>query len=280
MLPFLGEKHPSSDQSVGVLPFLGEIGRIKKIASVLFFSVICYNQAMPKIFVITPTYNESQNLPTLVERIFALKISGLELIVVDDNSPDGTGIVADELAKKYTIRVLRRAKKQGLGTAYAAAFKEVLRIAPEDARIVQMDADLSHDPTVITALLEVSKEYDLVLGSRYIQGGRIEEWGLLRRLISRFGNVYARFVLFLPYHDLTGGFKCFKLKVLQSMDIDSLSSVGYNFQIETTYLTHKNGYRICEIPIVFTERKTGSSKFNLFIILESFLRVLLLRFRR
>lgn len=234
---------------------------------------------MSKTFVVIPTYNESENLPLLVERIFALSIPELELMVVDDTSPDGTGNVADELAKKYPIKVLHREGKQGLGTAYIAGFAEVLSRAPVNSRIIQMDADLSHDPKVIPALLLASETHDLVLGSRYVAGGRIERWGISRRLISKFGNLYARVVLGLPYHDLTGGFKCFRKNALEEIDFGSLSSVGYNFQIETTYRAHKNGFRICEIPITFTERKTGSSKFNWAIISESFWKVLLLRLR-
>ena len=234
---------------------------------------------MSKTFVVIPTYNERENLPLLVEGLFALGLPEFELVVVDDNSPDGTGRVADELAKKYPITVLHREGKQGLGTAYVAGFKEVLSRAPTDSHIIQMDADLSHDPNVIPTLLHASEKCDLVLGSRYIAGGKIERWGTSRRLISKFGNIYARLVLSLPYHDLTGGFKCFRTKTLEAIEFSSLSSVGYNFQIETTYLTHKKGFLICEVPITFTERKTGSSKFNWAIISESFWKVLLLRFR-
>ncbi len=235
---------------------------------------------MAKVFVVIPTYNESKNLPILVDRIFTLRIPELECVVVDDNSPDGTGDVADELAQRYPLRVLHRNGKQGLGTAYIHAFKEVLANAPLDSLVIQMDADLSHEALAIPQLLSAALRYDVVLGSRYIEGGGIKEWNFLRRLISRFGNVYARIVLGLPYHDLTGGFKCFRKEALAGLDLDSFSSLGYNFQIETTYRCHKRGYRIGEIPIVFTERTTGSSKFNLSIIVESFLRVVLIRFRR
>ncbi len=234
---------------------------------------------MSKTFIVIPTYNERENLPILLERIFALQIPELELMVVDDNSPDGTGKIADELAKKYPLRVLHREGKQGLGTAYVAGFKEVLSKAPAGSRIIQMDADLSHDPLVIPALLTASKASDLVLGSRYVPGGKIEQWGFSRRLISKFGNLYARIILGLSYHDLTGGFKCFRKEALEAIDFLALSSVGYNFQIETTYLAHKAGFRICEIPITFTERKIGLSKFNWNIIFESFWKVFLLRLR-
>lgn len=232
------------------------------------------------VYVVTPTYNEKENLPILAEKIFALKIPDLSLLVVDDNSPDGTGKIAEDLAKKHPVKVIHRQGKQGLGTAYAAAFKEILKLtSSQDVNIVQMDADLSHDPAAIPELLEKIKDCDIVLGSRYILGGRTENWDFFRKLVSRFGNFYARLVLGLPYRDLTGGFKCFRKEVLENIDLGSLSSVGYNFQIETTYRAHQKGYKIRETPIVFRERKTGQSKFNIKIILESFWKVLRLRFQ-
>ncbi len=233
-----------------------------------------------KITVITPTYNEARNLPILVEKIFALKIPNLAMIVVDDNSPDGTGAIAEELAKKYAIKVIHRVGKLGLGTAYVSAFKMALSAADKPDFIIQMDADLSHDPAVIPKLLEKAESCDLVLGSRYIASGHTENWDPLRKLVSRFGNFYARLVLGLPYRDLTGGFKCFRRAVLENLNLDSLSSVGYNFQIETTCRAHQKGYKICEVPITFTERRSGKSKFNLKIMLESFWKILLLRWRR
>ena len=232
---------------------------------------------MPSTFVVIPTYNEKDNLPILVQKIFDLKISDLRLIIVDDNSPDGTGKIAEDLAMKYPIRVIHREKKEGLGKAYVAAFKEILS-KDEAMFVIQMDADLSHDPAVIPAMLEKIQNCDLVIGSRYIPGGQTVNWDFFRKLISRFGNSYARVVLGLPYRDLTGGFKCWRSEVLGKIDLDSLSSTGYNFQIETTYKAHPLGYKINEIPITFVERKVGKSKFNLGIILESFWKVLLLRF--
>lgn len=234
---------------------------------------------MNRVLVITPTYNEKENLPILAEKIFNLGIEGLEMLVVDDGSPDGTGQLAEELARKYPIQVLRRRGKLGLGRAYVAGFKKALsdfKNYPD--YIIQMDADLSHDANVIPEMLKkTNQSCDVVLGSRYIKGGAIENWDKIRELISRFANVYARWVLWLPYRDLTGGFKCWRSEVLKSIDLNSLSSVGYNFQIETTYKAHKKGYKICETPIVFTERKEGESKFNVGIILESFLKVLSLK---
>ncbi|MBI2640507.1 MAG: polyprenol monophosphomannose synthase [Candidatus Sungbacteria bacterium] len=231
---------------------------------------------MSKVIVI-PTYNERQNLPLVVEGIFALGIPDLRVMVVDDNSPDGTGVVAEKLAQKYPVSVMHREKKQGIGAAYVCAFKKILALPEKQECVIQMDADMSHDPALIPQMLASIKTCDLVLGSRYIAGGGIKNWDPLRRLVSRFGNVYARFVLWLPYRDLTGGYKCFRPEVLEAIDLDSLSSRGYNFQIETTFKAHQKGFRIIEIPIVFTERKFGVSKFNLPIILESFIKVFWLR---
>ncbi len=231
---------------------------------------------MSKVYVVIPTYNERENLPALVEKIFALKIPDLRLMVVDDNSPDGTGRIADELRQKYPVTVIHRAEKSGLGKAYVQGFES---LPPEAEIVIQMDADLSHDPAAIPAMLEKIKTCDVVLGSRYIPGGNTKNWDLARKLISRFGNFYARTILALPYRDLTGGFKCFRREALEKINLSLLSSVGYNFQIETTYAAHKKGLKICEIPITFTERRLGSSKFNLGIILESFWKVLRLRFR-
>ncbi|MEK7590138.1 MAG: polyprenol monophosphomannose synthase [Patescibacteria group bacterium] len=234
---------------------------------------------MASIFVVTPTYNERNNLEILSKKIFDLKIPELKLIIVDDNSPDGTGKFAEELAKTYPVKVIHREKKMGLGTAYAQAFKELITKEKSDY-IIQIDTDLSHDPVIIPQMLLKIRECDLVLGSRYVPGGKIKNWNFFRRMISRWGNIYARFILGLPYKDLTGGFKCFRREVLENINLDSLSSVGYNFQIETTYAAHKKGYKICEIPITFTERQGGASKFNFGIIFESFWKVFLLRFKK
>jgi len=251
-----------------------------------------------KSIIVIPTYNEQENLPVLVERIFssgggsasggALQIPELSVLVVDDNSPDGTGEVAEELAKKFPLKVLHRSRKEGLGTAYVAGFHLALQAGAD--YIFEMDADLSHDPAVILKMLEMMISgpsvlsgrlpCDMAIGSRYIPGGRIENWNWARRFVSRFGNFYARWILNLPYRDLTGGFKAYRRVVLEKMDLEKLSSTGYNFQIETTYRAHQLGFKICEIPITFTERKTGQSKFSLGIILESFWRVIQLRFQK
>src|SRR3989338_2317938 len=240
---------------------------------------------MPKIVVVLPTYNERENLPVLVEKIFALNIPGLSAVGVDDNSPDGTAKVAEGLAKKYPIQVIKRPRKMGLGTAYIEAFREILKgtgnndsLLPEF--IIQMDTDLSHDPAMIPVFLNKIANCDLVLGSRYVVGGAIANWDYGRQLISKFGNIYAKKLLGLPYHDLTGGFKCWKREALASLDFSRLNSHGYNFQIETTYHTHIAGKKILEVPITFTERKVGSSKFNFIIMFEAFWKVLMLKLRK
>lgn len=233
----------------------------------------------PNVMIITPTYNEHAALPDLIQRIASLGIPHCTVVVVDDNSPDGTGALADDLAKAYPIHVIHRPRKEGLGKAYVQAFMKLLTLPPETrpTYVIQMDADLSHNPADIPRFLEKIESCDVVLGSRYVRGGSIENWDAIRRFISRFGNIYASLALGLPFRDLTSGYKCFRFEVLKELDFMSISSIGYNFQIETTYRAYKKGFRICEIPIIFTERKTGMSKFNIGIILESFWKVLLLR---
>jgi len=229
------------------------------------------------VVIIIPTYNEKENLEALANGIFSQRIPGVSVVIVDDNSPDGTGELADILSRHYALTVIHRSKKEGLGKTYVEAFKKILAMRDRPQYVLQMDADLSHDPASIPKFLEAAQKYDLVLGSRYIPGGRVENWGPLRRLISRLGNFYARTILGVPYRDLTSGYKCFHRQVLESMDLDSISSVGYNFMIETTYKAYCAGFKIGEIPICFTERKSGASKFNLGILLESFLKVLWLK---
>ena len=227
--------------------------------------------------IVIPTYNEKENLEALIKGIFAQNLPGLSIVVVDDNSPDGTGELADSLSRYHSLKVIHRPRKEGIGRAYAEAFRKILAMPENPQFILQMDADLSHDPKELKNFLKAAQNYDVILGSRYVSGGKILNWDFFRRTISRFGNFYARTVLGLPYLDLTSGYKCFHRQVLEAMDFDSLNSVGYNFQIETTYRAHKNGFEIIEIPICFTERKSGVSKFNFGIILESFFRVLLLK---
>ncbi len=234
---------------------------------------------MPKIFIVAPTYNERENVAELTERIFALNLPELRLIIVDDNSPDHTAEAAEVLNFKFPITVLRRPEKQGLGPAYVYGFRQVLLMLEpdEEALIVEMDADLSHDPVTIPALVAAAEKFDVVIGSRYIEGGGIRHWNFFRRLISRFGNWYARLVLGLPYRDLTSGFKCYRREVIEFLAARSLNSLGYNFQIETVYRSHLAGFSIGEVPIVFTERTRGGSKFRLRIILEAFWKIVKLR---
>jgi len=232
-----------------------------------------------KKYLVIPTYNESKNLEQLIDRISLLHIPDLTILVVDDNSPDGTGDVAEDLKARHgNIVVMHREKKEGLGRAYVAGFKRALWDGAE--LVLQMDADFSHDPKYLPKILEEVANNDVVLGSRYVRGGGTKNWGIIRRIISRCGNVYARIVLDIPIRDLTGGFKCYRGEVLQAIDLDTLGAVGYGFQIETTYRAFLLGYKIFETPIIFVEREEGESKFDLGIIYESFWKVLLLRLKK
>jgi dolichol-phosphate mannosyltransferase len=232
-----------------------------------------------KAIIVIPTYNEKNNLAGLVKQIFSLAIENLSLIIVDDNSPDGTGEIAEQLKKGIAgIEVIHRANKGGLGSAYMAGFKAALAAGAD--YIMEMDADLSHDYRFIPVLLQEASKADLVLGSRYIKGGEIKNWGLIRRLVSFLGNAYARLVLGVPIRDLTGGFKCYRRAVLERINLDALDSQGYVFQIETTYLALKKGFTVKEVPIIFTERESGKSKFNFKIFIEALWRVLLLSFKK
>jgi dolichol-phosphate mannosyltransferase len=232
-----------------------------------------------KTIIVIPTYNEKNNLAKLAEQIFSLGIGNLSLIIVDDNSPDGTGAIADSLAaSRPEIAVIHRPGKGGLGSAYVAGFKAALSFGADF--IMEMDADLSHDFRYIPIFLSEMKNAGLVLGSRYIAGGGVKNWGLIRRLVSSLGNIYARLVLGVSIRDLTGGFKCYRREVLEKINLGGLDSQGYVFQIETTYAAFKKGLVIKEIPIVFTERESGRSKFNFKIFFEALFRVFLLRFKK
>ncbi|HEY7954154.1 MAG TPA: polyprenol monophosphomannose synthase [Polyangia bacterium] len=223
---------------------------------------------MPPVLVIVPTYNERENLPAIVAAVHE-HLPSAELLVVDDASPDGTGRLADELAAKDPkLHVLHRAGKQGLGTAYVAGFRWAL--AREYAFIFEMDCDFSHDPRYLPELLAAAERgADLVLGSRYVEGGGTVNWGFARKLISRGGSLYARSVLGVPVRDLTGGFKCFRRRVLEAIDLDEVSAQGYGFQIEMTYRTIKRGFRVVEVPIVFVDRRVGQSKMSKKIFAEA-----------
>ena len=227
------------------------------------------------VLIVVPTYNERANLPDLVRAIHD-RLPEAHLLVVDDASPDGTGELADALAAEDDrIHVLHRTGKLGLGTAYLAGFRWALDQGYD--LIFEMDADFSHDPAHLPQFLEAVKDADLVLGSRYVEGGGTENWALWRRLLSRGGGIYARTILQVPYRDLTGGFKCFRRKVLEALPLDDIRSEGYAFQIELTYRAHQAGFRIKEIPIVFRERREGESKISRRIVLEAMAMVWRLR---
>jgi dolichol-phosphate mannosyltransferase len=219
--------------------------------------------------VILPTYNECENLGRLIPALLA-QDPALDILVVDDNSPDGTGALADRFAAATTrVRALHRPGKQGLGRAYLAGFRAAL--AGDYAAIVEMDADFSHDPADLPRLIEPVRrgQADLVLGSRWVDGGGTRNWPLQRRLISRGGSWYARTILGVPVRDLTGGFKCFDRRVLEAIDLDSVRASGYAFQIEMTYRALQMGFRVREVPIVFTERVRGTSKMSRQIVAEA-----------
>ena len=228
--------------------------------------------------VIVPTYNESENLPLLIDAIFEVEPK-VHILVVDDNSPDGTGDLADaRAAEDERVHAMHREGKLGLGTAYIAGFKWALERGYQ--RVFEMDADFSHQPKYIPDMLRASETADLVLGTRYIKGGGTENWSFSRKLTSRGGNLYARAILWLPYKDLTGGFKCFRREVLETIDLDAIASVGYAFQIELTYRAHKAGFRIAQVPIIFPDRARGDSKMSGSIVREAMVNVLKLRLAR
>jgi dolichol-phosphate mannosyltransferase len=232
------------------------------------------NQAT-RALVIVPTYCERQNIARLVPAILAH--DSIEVLVVDDGSPDGTADAVRKLAEQYPGRVhlIEREGKLGLGTAYLDGFRWAL--ARDYTHMIEMDADLSHHPAALPRLLHASRQADLVIGSRYVPGGRTVNWPGYRKMISRGGSFYARSLLNLPVRDLTGGFKCFRRVVLESIDLDSVNSTGYAFQIELTYRAATRGYRIAEIPITFAERTHGTSKMDSSIVIEAILCVLRLR---
>jgi dolichol-phosphate mannosyltransferase len=231
---------------------------------------------MSEVLVVVPTYNERDNLPAIVAAVHAA-LPEADLLIVDDNSPDGTGQIADELAKAdKQVSVLHRQGKLGLGTAYIAGFKHALKRNYQ--YLFEMDCDFSHDPQYLPVMLARARAgADLVLGSRYIAGGGTVNWGPLRKLISRGGSLYARTILGVGVHDLTGGFKCFRRHVLESIDLDHVSAQGYGFQIEMTYRVVKGGFRVEEVPIVFVDRRVGQSKMSKKIFVEALTLVLKLR---
>ncbi|MCU1278431.1 MAG: Dolichyl-phosphate beta-D-mannosyltransferase [bacterium] len=231
---------------------------------------------MERTLVIVPTYNERDNLPEIVAAVHQ-HLPDADLLVVDDNSPDGTGAVADEIAARDAqVHVLHRAGKQGLGTAYVAGFKWAL--ARDYQLLFEMDCDFSHDPKYLPIMRERARAgADLVLGSRYVVGGGTVNWGPMRKLISRGGSFYARTILGIDVRDVTGGFKCFRRATLEALDLDTVSAQGYGFQIEMTYRTIKHGLRVEEVPIIFVDRRVGQSKMSKKIFLEAFTLVWKLR---
>jgi dolichol-phosphate mannosyltransferase len=229
------------------------------------------------IWFVLPTYNEKDNVRPMTEAILAT-VPEASVLIVDDNSPDGTGAIADQLAvERENVAVLHREAKQGLGRAYMDGFCNVS--ARGATIVVQMDADFSHPVRFLPALLEpiVSGRADIALGSRYVPGGVIPRWNPMRRFISKGGGIFARTVLRLPYRDLTGGFKAWRASVLQEIDFDAVHAGGYAFQVEMTYRAHRLGARIVEVPITFEERREGASKMSSAIVLEAFKVVVALR---
>ena len=221
-----------------------------------------------KALIVIPTYNERENIEPLLAAVFE-QLPDVHVLIVDDASPDGTGDVADHLAAAdERVHVIHRAGKQGLGTAYVAGFRYGL--ARDYVYLIEMDADFSHDPQYLPIMLGRARAgADLVLGSRYVAGGGTENWGALRKLISRGGSAYARAILGVKVRDLTGGFKCFRRRVLETLDLGAVRSEGYSFQVEMTFRTVKEGFVVEEIPITFVDRRVGQSKMSRAIFLEA-----------
>ena len=226
-----------------------------------------------------PTYNERENLEAMVSALVEVLPDDGRILVIDDNSPDGTGEIADRLAaERDDVDVLHRPRKEGLGPAYLAGFRRALDMGAD--LVMEMDCDFSHDPADVPRLVAAAHDADLVLGSRYVSGGGTRNWGLLRRAISRGGSLYAQILLGLRIRDLTGGFKVYRRAVLETIDLDAIHSKGYAFQIETTYRTIKAGFRVVEVPIVFADREVGGSKMSRSIVLEAVWKVPVLRLSR
>ena len=235
--------------------------------------------AMPRAVLCLPTYNEMENLESMIRELAGvLDTSKDRVLVIDDASPDGTGEIADRLAAELPwVSVLHREHKEGIGPAYIAGFRWALAAGAE--LVLEMDCDFSHTPADVPRLIEAAADADLVLGSRYAPGGGTENWGLVRRFVSRGGCLYAQVLLGMRVRDLTGGFKCFRRSALEAIDLDALSAHGYAFQIETTYRIHRAGLRVQEVPITFVERRAGASKMTGSIVAEAIWKVPLLRLR-
>jgi len=223
---------------------------------------------MNQTLIIVPTYNERENLPRMAQKLLSLPVT-VNVLIVDDNSPDGTGKLADELAAKHPqIHVLHRSEKNGLGRAYIAGFKWALENNYEF--VFEMDCDFSHNPDDIPAFLKAAEQADLVLGSRYVGGIRVINWPLRRLMLSRFAGKYVNLVTGMMFSDPTGGYKCFRRRALQAINLDTVRSNGYSFQVELTHRLWRDGFTIVEVPIIFTERVEGKSKISRGIIAEAF----------
>jgi dolichol-phosphate mannosyltransferase len=221
------------------------------------------------IFIVLPTYDEADNLNPIVTRILELQPT-FNIIIVDDNSPDGTGRIADELAcADRRIYVIHRQCKAGLGTAYVEGFRQALATGAD--LIFEMDADLSHDPIYLSDFVEASRTADVVIGSRYVNGVRVDGWKFRRLLLSKLANMFVSYVMVKPVWDFTAGFRCYRRAVIESIGLQNIKSDGYAFQIEMTYLAFKHGFRVAEIPIVFKERRHGTSKISRSVVQEAFL---------
>ncbi len=231
-----------------------------------------------RITIVLPTYNEAENLPKLVSALFSLPLD-LTVLVVDDNSPDGTGAIADDLAKQYPMKlyVLHRAGKLGLRSAYMEGFQKAFDLGAN--AVVQMDADFSHDPAVLPEMARRLASHDVVIGSRYVAGGSLDEnWPAWRKTLSSFGNFYARTILSSPLHDMTTGFRMWRREALENMPLDRIRSSGYIFLVEMAYVAYLTGFRISEVPIHFADRRWGKSKMSLKIQLEAAMRIWDVRF--
>jgi dolichol-phosphate mannosyltransferase len=228
-------------------------------------------------WLVLPTYNEAENIDSIVAAARSKLPPSARILIVDDNSPDGTGARADRLAAEHgNVDVIHRERKEGIGPAYVAGFRRALAGGAE--LVLEMDADFSHDPAYLPRLLEAARNADLVLGSRYVPGGGVSDWGPLRRAISRGGSAYARLLLGVGVRDLTGGFKCFRREVLEAIDLDSVQARGYAFQVEMTYRAIEAGFRVIEVPILFRDRRAGDSKMDGAIVAEAVWQVPRMRF--
>jgi dolichol-phosphate mannosyltransferase len=232
----------------------------------------------PATWLVIPTYNEAANVEAIAAAALAELPAPRRLLIVDDDSPDGTGAIADRIAvSEPDLEVFHRPRKQGIGPAYLAGFKRALAAGADV--VAQMDADFSHDPADLPRLLGALRDADLAIGSRYVDGGGVADWGAVRRAVSRGGGSYARLILGVPVNDLTGGFKAFRRDVLESIDLDSVDALGYAFQVEMTYRAIQAGFRVVEVPITFRDRRIGESKMTGRIVLEAAWRVPAMRLR-